>query len=147
MLQRIAWSGCTGLLLISLAGCHLLGRSQLAQCRSESEQLISDYRLQRDRAERLELENRTLHEQIARVEKKLALASKGGEERFAVRPDAAVNDATEQGARPSGRERTASIPAGEASPSATQEGDESAAAKREEDQVPPEDGWRGIPRS
>lgn len=69
------------LLLLSLtavtasAGCSLWGRSEVKQYEAENERLLTDFRAQRDRAERLEIEKRALVSRLQDLENRFAAIS------------------------------------------------------------------------
>jgi septal ring factor EnvC (AmiA/AmiB activator) len=149
VLLRLAKNGSLLCLIgLPLAGCSLFGGGKLEECRSESEQLLSDYRRQRDRAERLELQNRTLQQQVAEAEKQLALADREDAERLAQRTPSANESPGEQAPAPqeTPQEKTPDANAGQ-KPQADDPPQEVGAVGAPEDGKPVDDGWRSIPQT
>ena len=59
----------------SLEGCSLWGKSELKQYQEENKRLLSDFRVQRDRAEQLEIEKRALVGRLKDLEGRMAAIS------------------------------------------------------------------------
>lgn len=70
----------------AMPGCALWGSGKLEQCQSESERLLSDYRQQRERADRLEDQNRLIADRLAQLEQRLAQLQESPAQRLATRP-------------------------------------------------------------
>lgn len=63
-------------MLMPLCGCgQMFGRRQVAQLKMESERLLAEYRYERDRADRLDVQNRALTTRLGLLEADLAVAA------------------------------------------------------------------------
>lgn len=63
------------MLVVACPGCSLWGRSEVKQYELENERLLTDFRAQRDRAERLEIEKRALVSRLQDLENRFAAIS------------------------------------------------------------------------
>lgn len=64
---------CFASLMPASTGCSLFARNKTSQLELESERLLSDYRYERERADRLELLNSVLNDRVESLEKRLAI--------------------------------------------------------------------------
>lgn len=64
-----------GFALLCFPGCSLWGKSELKQYRDENDRLLGEFRLQRDRAEQLEVEKRALVSRVRDLETRMAAIS------------------------------------------------------------------------
>ena len=62
-------------LVVACSGCSLWGRGEVKQYELENERLLTDFRAQRDRAERLEIEKRALVSRLQDLENRFAAIS------------------------------------------------------------------------
>lgn len=69
---------CAIVIFTLIPGCGtLFGKRKIEQLQSESERLLSEYRLERDRADDLDIQNRALTNRISKLERRLAVSSDG----------------------------------------------------------------------
>ena len=71
------------LLSLSTTGCSLSGGGKVKQLEAESERLLSDYRYERERADRLEVLNNSLTERIGQLEQRLGYRHDSNSDRLA----------------------------------------------------------------
>jgi hypothetical protein len=62
-------------LMVGLPGCSWLRNDSVKQFQAENERLIQDYRVERDKAERLEIENRALVSRVYDLEGRIGAIS------------------------------------------------------------------------
>ena len=63
------------MLVVGMPGCSWLRNDNAKQFQAENERLIQDYRVERDRAERLEIENRALVSRVYDLEGRIGAIS------------------------------------------------------------------------
>ncbi len=86
---------CTFLLPCTLSGCCIWRGSQgLSTCRQESERLLADFRHERDRADRLETQNRLITNRVIELEQRLAANGNGDPSRLAQIPPQTMHTPT-----------------------------------------------------
>ncbi|WP_148080569.1 hypothetical protein [Roseimaritima ulvae] len=73
-----------------MPGCALFGKNKLEQCQSESERLLADYRLERDRANQLAEQNQQITARVAELEQRLATLDGPQGQRVAARAEEEV---------------------------------------------------------
>jgi hypothetical protein len=120
--------GTVGLLAVS--GCAWWPSTQLNQCKEESNQLLSHYQLESQRAKRLESQNRDLQTKIAGLEKQLAVVHETGSP-----PNLGVEN-------PDFPQKTEAIPASTGSTSSPTV----PSTKPLPDAEPPQSAWRPAPK-
>ncbi|MEZ6092265.1 MAG: hypothetical protein R3C05_30550 [Pirellulaceae bacterium] len=70
------------MMMLSL-GCGLTGSGKIKQLEAESERLLSDYRYERERADRLEVLNQSLTQRVDQLEQRLGYRPSQGTDRVA----------------------------------------------------------------
>ncbi|QDS96180.1 hypothetical protein FF011L_49880 [Roseimaritima multifibrata] len=133
-------------LCIGSTGCGLLGNRKYKECQAESERLLTDYRTERDRADRLAVQNRAMTDRVAVLEQRLA-TSQQAPARYSP-PQIAAQPADLVPRYPAGLPSSSPSPASSTLPTtraATNQSAETPAVAEQRSIVPPPDPWRSVP--
>lgn len=127
-------------LCIGSTGCGLLGNRKYKECQAESERLLTDYRTERDRADRLAVQNRAMTDRVAVLEQRLA-TSQQAPARYGP-PQIAAQPADLVPRYPAGLPSSSALPTTRA---AANQSAEPPAMAEQRSIVPPPDPWRSVP--